>query len=70
MTTKTVVGMLAVMWGIAAILATVMIATEPVHIIWPQALVVYHYKILSLFAVPQLILIVSIVAANVFSSTK
>ena len=45
MTTKTVAGMLAVMWGTATILATVMIATEPVHIIWPQALVVYHYKI-------------------------
>ena len=54
MTTKTVVGMLAVMWGIAAILATVMIATEPVHINWPQALVVYHYKIFTAFCGPTI----------------
>ena len=70
MTTKTVAGMLAVMWGTAAILAAVMIVTEPIDISWPQALVVYHYTSLPFFAVPRLTLIVSIVIANVFLQYK
>ena len=70
MTTKTVASMLAVMWGTAAILATIMIAKEPVDIVWSQALVVYHYTSLPFFAVPRLSLIVSIVVANIFLQYK
>ena len=70
MTTKTIAGMLAVMWGTAAILATAMIATESIDIIWPQALVFYHYTSLPFIAVPRLSLIVSIVVANVFLQYK
>ena len=70
MTTKTIAGMLAVMWGTAAILATAMIAIESIDIIWSQALVVYHYTSLPFFAVPRLSLIVSIVVANVFLQYK
>ena len=70
MTNKTVARMLAVMWGTAAILATIMIATGLLDIDWPQAQIYYH-RIASLFViVPRAILIVTIIAANIFLQYK
>ena len=70
MTAKTVAGMLAAMWGTAAILSTAMIVTKPIDIIWPQALVLYPYTSLPFFAVPRLALIVSIIVVNIFLQYK
>ena len=58
------------MWGTAAILATIIIATKPIDIIWPQALVLYHHESIPFFAVPRLALIVSVVVVNVFLQYK
>ena len=66
MTTKPVASMLAVMWGTAAILATIMIATGLIDIDWLQALI-YCHRITSLFfIVLRAILIMTIIAANIF----
>ena len=70
MTNKTVAGMLAAMWGTAAILSTVITATESISIDWPQALILYHHKSVPFFAVPRLALIVSILVVNVFLQYK
>ena len=70
MTAKTVAGMLAAMWGTAAILSTAMIVTKSIDIIWPQALVFYSYTSLPFFAVPRLALIVSIIVVNIFLQYK
>ena len=70
MTNKTVARMLAIMWGTAAILAKIMIATGLLDIDWPQAQIYYH-RIASLFViVPRAILIVTIIAANIFLQYK
>ena len=52
MTNKTVTSMLAVMWGTATILATIMIATGLIDIDWPQALIYYHRRAFLFFIVP------------------
>ena len=70
MTNKTVAGMLAVMWGTAAILAMIMIATGLIDIDWPQAQVYYHCRAFLFVIVPRAILIVTIIAANIFLQYK
>ena len=70
MTNKTVARMLAVMWGTAAILATIMIPTGLIDIDWPQALIYYHRRAFLFFIVPRAILIVTIIAANIFLQYK
>ena len=70
LTNKRVVSMLAVMWGTAAILATIMIATGLIDIDWPQALIYYHRTTSLFFIVPRAILIVTIIAANIFLQYK
>ena len=70
MTNKRVAGMLAVMWGTATILTTIMIATGLIDIDWPQALIYYHRRAFLFFIVPRAILIVTIIAANIFLQYK
>ena len=70
MTTKTVVIMLAVMWGLSAILTTIIMITVPIDIVWPLGLMHYHQKIYPILVVPQLISIICIVAANGFLKYK
>ena len=70
MTNKRVAGMLAVMWGTAAILATIMITTGFIDIYWPQARVYYHHTAFLFLMIPRAILIVTIIAANIFLQYK
>ena len=70
MTTKTVIIMLAAMWGLSAILTTIIMITVPIDIVWPLGLTHYHQTIYPILVVPQLISIVCIVAANGFLKYK
>ena len=70
MTTKTVIIMLAAMWGLLAILTTIIMITVPIDIVWPLGLTHYHQTIYPILVVPQLISIVCIVAANGFLKYK
>ena len=70
MTTKTVASMLAVMWGTAAILATIMITIGLIDIDWPQALIYYHHITSLFFIILRAILIVTIIAVNIFLQYK
>ena len=64
MTTKTVVSVLAAMWGLSAILAITIIITVPFNIVWPLGLINFHPTVYAIMGIPQLISIICIVAAN------
>ena len=66
MTTKTVVIMLAAMWGLSAILTTIIIITVPVDIVWPLGLMHFHLALYAVIGIPRLISIICIMAANSF----
>ena len=70
MTTKTVVRMLAAMWGLLAILTVIIIITVPVDIFWPLGLIHFHQAIFAIVGVPRVTSIVCIVAANSFLQYK
>ena len=70
MTAKTVIIMLAAMWGLSAILTTIIMITVPIDIVWPLGLTHYHQTVYPILVVPQLISIVCIVAANGFLKYK
>ena len=70
MTTKTVVRMLAVMWGLSAILTIIILITIPFDIVWPLGLIHFHPILYAIMGVTQLISIVCIVAANSFLQYK
>ena len=70
MTTKTVVKMLAVMWGLSAILTIIIIFTVPVDIVWPLGLIQFHQPIAAIVGIPRITSIVCIVAANSFLQYK
>ena len=70
MTTKTVVIMLAAMWGLSAILTIIIMIIVPINIVWPVGLTHYHQTICPILVVPQLILIICIMAANSFLKYK
>ena len=70
MTTKTVVIMLAAMWGLSAILTITIMIIVPINIVWPLGLTHYHQTIYPILVVPQLISIICIVAANSFLKYK
>ena len=64
MTTKTVVSVLAAMWGMSAILAITIVITVPCNIVWPLGLIHFHPTVYAIIGIPQLISIICIVAAN------
>ena len=66
MTKKTVIGILAAMWGVSLILAIMVTVIVPVDVVWPLATVNTHITAFPFFAVPRLTSAVCIIAANVF----
>ena len=66
MTTKTAIGILAVMWGLLFILTIIITFTVPVNIVWSLAVVGYHCIIIPFFAIPRLTSNIFVTAANVF----
>ena len=66
MTTKMVIGILAVMWIVALILTIMITIVSPVYIEWPLAAISFQNTVLPFFAVPRLTSAVCIVVANVF----
>ena len=70
LTTKTVVGMLAAMWGLSAILTIIIIITIPVDIFWPLGLIHSHQTVYAITGVFFLTSIICIVAANSFLQYK
>lgn len=70
MTTKTVVGMLAVMWGLSAILSIIITVTVPVDILWSLGVVYWHIPIFPYFVILRLMSAISITVANIFLQYK
>lgn len=66
MTTKTAAGILALMWGLSAILAITVIIIEPINIVWPLALINWHNLVYALPMIPRLTSAVFVSAANIF----
>ena len=66
MTTKTVICVLATMWGLSAILTATITITVPANTAWSLALVHYGIFITVIFGVLQLISAISIVVVNAF----
>ena len=70
MATKTVIGILAVMWVVSIILTIIITIIVPVDMVWPFAAFNYHKNILPFFVIPRLISAAFITAANVFLQYK
>ena len=70
MTTKKTAGMLAVTWGVSAILAITITVTVPFDIIWPLAFVKWDIKLIPFGFIARVTSILSIVVANVFLQYK
>ena len=70
MTTKTAIGILAMMWSLLFILTIIITFVVPVDIVWPLALINYHSNIIPFFVLPRLTSAAFIVAANVFLQYK
>ena len=70
MTTKTIAGMLATMWGLSTILTIIIVAIVPVDIVWPLVVVVWHPSIFPFILVPRLTSAVSVIVANAFLQYK
>ena len=70
MTTKTIATMLAVMLGASATMNIMITAFIPFDIVWSLALIHWHPIFHAIVAVPRLISIVCIVAANGFLQYK
>ena len=70
MTTKTVAGMLAAMWGLSTILTIIITVIVPVEIVWPLGLTRWHYTIFPIVVIPRLTSTVFIIVANVFLQYK
>ena len=66
MTTKTVVSMLAVMWGLSFILAIVITIVVSVDIMWPLAVIYYDITVAPFFVVARLTSWVFIAISNAF----
>ena len=70
MTTKTAIGILAMMWSLSFILTTLITITVPVNVMWPLALIRFDGIIAQFFALPRLTAATLIAAANVFLQYK
>ena len=70
MTTKTAIGILAMMWSLSFILTILITIIVPVDIVWPLALINYHTNILPFFMLPRLTSAAFIAAANIFLQYK
>jgi len=66
MTTKTVVSVLAAMWGLSTILTAMIIIIVPVDIVWSLAVLHFHILISAFFGVVRLTSGIFIVVVNVF----
>ena len=66
MTTKMVIGILAVMWGVSFILTIMVTILVPIDVVWPLGTINTHITVLPFFAVPRLTSAVCIIVANVF----
>lgn len=66
MTTKMAAGILALIWGLSAILAITVIIIEPINIVWPLALINWRNLLYSLAMIPRLTSAAFVAAANIF----
>ena len=66
MTTKTVVSILAALWGLSLIVTIMITIVVSVDIIWPLALVYYHATVALFFVIPRLTSAVLIIIVNLF----
>ena len=66
MTTKTVICILAVMWGLSLILTIIITIIVPVDIVWPFAAVNHHITVIPFFVSARLTSAAFTTAANVF----
>ena len=64
-TTKAIKIVMAAMWGLAAILTTIITITVPVKIVWALALIQWHCMALPIVLIPRIISTVFIIAANI-----
>ena len=70
MTTKTVAGMLAAMWGLSAILTIIITVTVPVDVLWPLGVVYWHTPIFPYFLTLRLMSAMSIITVNILLQYK
>ena len=70
LTTKTVIGLLAAIWGVSLILTIMVTIIVPATIVWPLAFVDFHPTIVPFFVIPRLTSAAFITAANVFLQYK
>ena len=70
MTSKRVTSMLAAMWGISAIVITIIMITVPFDTFWSIGMMHFHRIIFAILAFPRIISIICIVAANGFLQYK
>ena len=70
MTTKTVAVILAAMWGLSTILATIITVIVPIDIIWPLALVDWDVLYIPFIVTLQITSAVFIITANAFLQYK
>lgn len=70
MTTKTAAGILALMWGLSAILALTVIIIEPINVVWSLGLINWRNLVHALGIIPRLTSAVFAVAANIFLQYK
>ena len=66
MTTKTVIGILTMLWGVSLVLSVIISIVMPVDVVWPFALVYLNAYLAVLFVFLRLTSSVLITIANVF----
>ena len=66
MTNKTVVSILAALWGLSLILTIMITIVVSVDVIWPLALVYYHATVALFFVIPRLTSAILILVVNLF----
>ena len=69
-TKKAITIVIVVMWGVAAILTTIITIVVPVKIVWPLALIQWDYMALPIVLIPRIISTVFIIAANIVLQRK
>ena len=70
LTTKTVISILGVMWGVSLILTIIITIIVPIDMAWPFATFTFHSNVIAFFGAPRLISAAFITAANVFLQYK
>ena len=70
MMTKTAAGILALLWGLSAILALTVIIIEPINIVWSLGLINWRNLVHALGIIPRLTSAVFAIVANIFLQYK